>query len=656
MSQSAVSGVWVVSVLALALSAATATAHETASPRRLCRDLDGGLHLEVLHPRVIREPSPFTVSVVINNLLGDSDVVVTEIRYSGTSKTARTKRAVRHRLPSKREVYAHCLSVEDRVETAVQHGDKAALETWLPVRARLLGLLQCGRFKDDLVVEPDALPAVGKSLRLDIAVDLVEAGRPRTIRRTVRIPVQQALPAGGPSATRLRYDTRTGRMAVAPRARGAVSTGTGSLQWFAGDQHVHTAYSMDAAFLHGTRENVADYAAAADAAGLDWMVTTDHSNVHFELFGLAWYTPAQFAMSTAQAALYTATHDFLALSGLEMGAGTGFLLGMPSHYLAYPAVWNTTGFIENPCSGYIFNVAFCEDYQSIINRVANAGGIGFIAHPTAGGTLNVPWDFNKPAVGWTGLEIWSNSGGRFGESDAGALELWHDLLREVRRPVAGRLPDRPGIPSRFPVGIGNSDAHTLNRIGATFTYASMAQVTRLDVMSALVDGRAVASNGPLLFGHINGAGIGDVATGVAQGVAMDITLQSTPEFGPVGNYTITVNVNGMPRTLILVPDGPDFSTTIQVDGLDFALPDKFVTIRADSDDGNWHAFTNPIWLELPPCTGDINDDMMVDVIDFIIVWLTLGTCDGCPSDINGDGLVDILDLVLVLQNAGPCAP
>ena len=191
-------------------------------------------------------------------------------------------------------------------------------------------------------------------------------------------------------------------------------------------------------------------------------------------------------------------------------------------------------------------------------------------------------------------------------------------------------------------------------MGATFTYVRMNSVTRENLMIALVTGRAVASNGPLLFGHINGEGIGDVATGIGEGVEMEITLQTTAEFGPVGDYTITVNVNGKPRTVIPLTDGSVFSTIIQVDGLDFALPDKRVTIRADSLDGNWHAFTNPIWIELPRCLGDVNEDMIVDVIDFILVCLTWGTCDGYPTDINRDGVVNIMDLIQVLQNAGPC--
>jgi hypothetical protein len=428
----------------------------------------------------------------------------------------------------------------------------------------------------------------------------------------------------------------------------------GAAPWFAGDQHVHTTYSRDAAGLYGTTENAADYAAVAEAGGLDWIITTDHSNIDFEFLGFAWYTPEQFAAGTAEAAVYTLTHDFLALCGQEMGTGAGFPLGMPSHYLVYPALADTTGFIENPCSGYLLNVAFCEDYRVILDRVARAGGIGFIAHPTDVSILYVPWNFDDAAVGWSGMEIWTNPSGRLADRDVSAYEMWHRLLLEVRRPVNGRLLDRPGIPTRFPVAIGNSDAHVPGSVGATFTYARMNRVTRENLMFALLTGQAVASNGPLLFGQINGAGIGDVATGIDAGVEMEVTLQTTPEFGAISDYTITVNVNGAPRHVIPLTGDSVFSTTIQVSGLDFALPDKFVTIRADSADGSRHAFTNPIWLDLPRCVGDVNEDMVVDIIDFILVLLTRGPCEGCPTDINRDGVVNIFDLIAVILNEGPC--
>ena len=629
-------------------------AHESTSPRLRPESLDQGIHVEVRHPRVIRNRSPLTISVVVENMLGDDEVTVKQVRYRMGPKASGSIRTPDHRLPTKRNAYLKYLSVEADLESASRAGDRVPIESLIPDRTRLLALMHRDSFIDSFTIKPDAFPVVGEPLTVYVDVDLVQDGGVRTVKRTINIPVQAPLPTGSPSLSRMRYDASSGALEVLPDRRPSGTDESGVGQWFAGDQHLHTTYSMDAAILDGTSENVWDYASVAEAGGLDWIIATDHSNIDFDFLGLAWYTPEQFAAGTVEAASYTLTHDFLALCGQEMGTGSGFPLGMPAHYLVYPALTDTTGFIENPCSGYLLNVAFCEDYQVIIDRVAKAGGIGFIAHPTDAGILYVPWDFDEVAVGWSGMEIWTSSSGRLGARDESAYDLWHRLLLEVRRPVEGRLLDRPGIPTLFPVGIGNSDAHVPGSVGATFTYARMSQVTREGLMFAFLTGQAVASNGPLLFGQINGAGIGDVATGVDQFVDMEITLQTTPEFGPVGNYSITVNVNGEPRTEIQIDNDTDFSATIQVMGLDFALPDKMVTIRADSLDGTWHAFTNPIWLDLPRCIGDVNEDMTVDIIDFILVLFTRGPCQGCPTDINRDGVVNLFDLIAVILNEGPC--
>ena len=74
--------------------------------------------------------------------------------------------------------------------------------------------------------------------------------------------------------------------------------------------------------------------------------------------------------------------------------------------------------------------------------------------------------------------------------------------------------------------------------------------------------------------------------------------RSSPEFGPVGDYAITVLVNGVPRITLPPSGSEEFATTIVLDDLAFALPDKFLTLRADSAVADRHAFTNPVWVRL----------------------------------------------------------
>ncbi len=56
----------------------------------------------------------------------------------------------------------------------------------------------------------------------------------------------------------------------------------------------------------------------------------------------------------------------------------------------------------------------------------------------------------------------------------------------------------------------------------------------------------------------------------------------------------------------------------------------------------------------PPCTQDVNDDGVVDVLDLLAVLAAWGATSDVPEDINGDGVVDVLDLLEVLSAWGPC--
>ena len=105
--------------------------------------------------------------------------------------------------------------------------------------------------------------------------------------------------------------------------------------------------------LDGTEEDVTDYATTAELIGLDWIIITDHSNVHVTWSGTEYYTPEQFAEGTIQAAAYTSQHPLLTLYGEEMGAGQAGFWNLPSHSLAYPFASDSTGYLANPSSGLV---------------------------------------------------------------------------------------------------------------------------------------------------------------------------------------------------------------------------------------------------------------------------------------------------------------
>jgi hypothetical protein len=378
--------------------------------------------------------------------------------------------------------------------------------------------------------------------------------------------------------------------------------------WFAGDQHLHTAFSIDAFFLEGTAELVTDYAATAQTIGLDWIIITDHTNLNFAF----WYKPWMFFVGELMARYVRNTNDYLVLQGQEMGIGSPGASGEAAHLLVYPRTADSTGFLQNPCPGLLFNHIKCEPEQVILDRVNDNGGIGFIAHPFDFAPLFfAPWDQSSNAVGWAGIEIFNSDVSIFEPQDQQSVDWWHELLNEIAPPQDGQLAVRAGYPTRFPVGIGNSDAHQPARIGNTFTYIRLPDsingngiLSREDLMDAFVNGRCVASNGPLVFGQINGAGTGEVAIVSANLNQLAVTLQTTSEFGPVGDYKITVLVNGIERLAIPPSGSPDYQTTIVLHDL-LDPPDKFVTLRAERVNGiggapsgvDFQAIANPIWLE-----------------------------------------------------------
>lgn len=567
---------------------APADAHEHTIPWLDESVLDEGLYVELRHPRVIRKAGPLDVSVFMNNLTGKGDVRVRGVRYFLPGAFDTISHPREHLLKSKRPAYRQYKTVRGELRDAANRRDRAAVERLNAQSQSLLLSINSGTFRDRQRVAASFVPDVGGSLDLTVEIDVIQSGKPRTLRLPVRIPIQPPLPGNTAS-------------------------------WFAGDQHLHTVYSIDALFLEGTIQSVTDYAMTAETVGLDWIIITDHTNLGF----LFWYTPPLFTAGEAMAQAYRNTHDYLVLQGQEMGIGSPGFFGEAAHLLVYPRLVDSTGFLPNPCPGLIFNHVNCEPEQVILNRVNDNGGIAFIAHPFDSTFLfYAPWDMNSPAVGWAGLEIFNSDGAVFSTQDQRSVNWWHSLLNNIPPPQGGQLADRPGFPTRFPVGLGNSDAHQPGRIGNTFSYAKMPAVTpgsgmlpRADLMDAFVNGRVVASNGPLVYGEINGAGTGEVASLSPSENQLAITLQTTAEFGPVGDYEIIVFVNGAPRTVVQPSGSLAFQTTITLDDI-LAPPDKFVTIQARRVSGTGHgieyrAIANPIWLEytLP---GDATEDRLVE--------------------------------------------
>jgi hypothetical protein len=423
--------------------------------------------------------------------------------------------------------------------------------------------------------------------------------------------------------------------------------------WLAGDQHLHTTWSLDAHVLDGTEEGPAGYADAARSKGLDWIMITDHSNIHAWWFGEWFFTPEQHEIARQEAATYRAEEGWPVLYSQEMGLGRTGFWDLPSHMLVYPLDTFDAPYLENPSDGLVFGHAECEDEQTIIDRINSNGCYGFIAHPFEEGSMSfAQWNWDNGATGWAGFELWSNAEGEFHEADLSALVKWHELLGDIASPTAGALADRPGFPTRYPVGLGNSDAHTVGLIGAVFTYARLDDVGPASLRAAFLNGRCVASDGPLVTLEVNTAGIGDVAIlpgGVGRAV---VRLETTPEFGTVDAYTFVLEADG--QTILELPTehASGYAVEYVIDSPSMFADATYVTAWAQRTDLTRLAMTNPVWVQ-SAVPGDVDGSGDVGVDDLLALLGVWGPCEGCPADGDGDGVVDVNDLLGLLAAWGP---
>jgi hypothetical protein len=640
-----------IAAILLAFLPQPATGHDQQPPWLDANTLEDGIYAVVRAPRVVRRVADIELTIVIRNMAGQNDVMVEEITYLFPRHSIEQQSLPGRLLPTqKARLTNYRTQVANLYELAAQE-DRQGVAQLTQECHRLLEQMAGQVFVEKRQIAADMLPpTAGSDFEAIIEIHLAENGFRWTIRRDVTIPIHPPLPRAEGEGKHWFYNVGTRHLESdsAPETGGPRS---GDVFWFAGDQHVHTTYSLDALVLDGTEEDVTDYAATAELMGLDWMMVTDHSNVHTTWSGTEYYTPGQFDAATAQAAAFSQSHPLLALVGQEMGLGRTGFWNLPSHYLAHPFSADSTGYLANPSSGLLYGIANCEPEQVIINRVNSAGGFGFIAHPFDSGTLAfAQWNFNNGATGWAGMEIWSDTNGTIKPADTQALGKWHELLGGIAAPHLGALMVRPGFPSTFPVGLGNSDAHEPGLLAATFTYSWMPTISREEMTGSLMQGHCVASNGPLLFAEANGARIGEVALLLPNDNDLEVWLTTTAEFGPVGDYEIRILVNGASRVTIPPSGSPDFSMQLTIEGLNLQPPDRFVTLQSHSAGGMFHAFTNPIWLQFP-ILGDMNDDGIVDSFDVPIFVGTLLKPEDSTSyhrftaDLNQDLLLDGGDIL-----------
>ncbi len=602
-------------------------AHEHSTPWINPDNLDQGLYVSVSPPWVVRKEGDFPVSIQIRNIHSKYDVYVEEIRLLGNKLLQIEPKTILH-------AQGDLLQQVQNAKLIFENdGSEKEQKHFIDLLSKLGHEVCSARWM-----------VPGETDTLCIEIDVLENGKLRTISKTVPVNKQPPLPRGGSADVAIVIDGNCEQTVVPPRS-------TNTLWWFAGDQHIHTSFSVDAVILDGTEQEPYEYSEYAESIGLDWAIFTDHSNITYsELWGdRDWYVESQFNWGQAECQQYRADHNWLSIYSQEMGLGQQGFWDLPSHMLCLPLEQDLDGMLSNPSVGLIYGHADCESEQTIINRINDAGAFGFIAHPYDWAYLGFyEWDWGNGTNGWAGMELMCDSGGGYDSDDWSTWHKWHELLGGIGAPTNGELPERSGWPNRFPIGIGNSDAHEPGLVGRIWTYVAMESVSRPNLKEGMLGGHCIASNGPLAWVSVNTSFTGEVAL-LPEGWNNNIvvSIRTNSSMGYAGEYGAEILVNGEVRHTIDPSGVPSYSLDYYVNSLNLGANDKFITLRVTK--GGLLCLANPVWLQ-HTTFGDLDGNGTIGMGDLLEIISNWGDCTSCLSDLDQDGTVgtsDILTLVSI---------
>ncbi|WP_123029572.1 CehA/McbA family metallohydrolase [Mycolicibacterium stellerae] len=205
--------------------------------------------------------------------------------------------------------------------------------------------------------------------------------------------------------------------------------------WYRGDLHTHTVHSDG-------RRRIEEMAAAAEAAGLDFIVSTDHNT------------------NSANRAWTASSTDLEVIAGEEVTTRHG-------HWLAVGLPQG--GWVDwryGPRDGVF------SDYAA---QVRADGGLVVAAHPSVP-LPGCAWEFGYHDV--DAIEVWN---GVWNVDDELSLRIWHQLLRQGRRVTA----------------VGGSDSHVSDQpVGRPQTIVFAEELSTPGIVDGLRRGRCyVAESG-----------------------------------------------------------------------------------------------------------------------------------------------------------------
>ncbi|GAA3579975.1 CehA/McbA family metallohydrolase [Amycolatopsis ultiminotia] len=268
--------------------------------------------------------------------------------------------------------------------------------------------------------------------------------------------------------------------------------------WYRGDCHLHTVHSDG---KRTPEQLVAD----ARAAGLDFIVSTDHNTQSAQL---VWGDYA--------------TDDLLILNGEEVTTRSGH--------------WPAIGLPAGTWIDWRYRAADARDFRRFVDQVHHAGGLVTAAHPFAN-CFGCTYEFGYEIADL--VEVWN---GPWTADDEAAVTHWDGLLR------GGRW-----IPA-----IGDSDAHNPDQtVALPHTVVLADRLARADLLAGIKAGRswlAESKTVQLEFSASGGGRTAGIGERLRAGTGTPVTVRAT--------------VAGVPGTTVTFLDqlGPEHTETVPDSG------------------------------------------------------------------------------------------
>jgi hypothetical protein len=277
----------------------------------------------------------------------------------------------------------------------------------------------------------------------------------------------------------------------------AVVPGRGA-GWYRGDLHLHTVHSDG-------RHEPHDLVAVARAAGLDFIVSTDHNT---SAANRAWGT--------------CLTNGLLVIAGEEVTTRHGHWLavGLP------PKGW--VDWRYGPRDGV---------FALYAEQVRTRAGMVVAAHPS----VPLPgskWEFGYRDV--DALEVWN---GKWNLDDEVSLRIWHRLLRRGQRIAA----------------VGGSDSHGPHQcVGLPQTVVHAPELSTPALVDGMRRGRSyIAESSAVTLELTASCPVGDQTLTAGMGETLAMT--------PTAPVTVTASVTGVPETHLALLAAGGCITRVMVD-------------------------------------------------------------------------------------------